>query len=161
MKNLSLKMDDIVFNETEKITAKIKKNHNRYINEGVQFYNLLQKRRIISGQLQKESRIVQEESMKVLAEFEKLQVKIKQYEIWITDLNPGFGIETGKPRPVVIIQTNLLNKFHPSTIVCPITTNMKLEADILRVHLTKGYAKLNEDCDIMIDQIRAIIINDY
>ena len=73
MKNLSLKMDDIVFNETEKITAKISINRNRYINEAVQFYNLLQKRRIISNQLKKESKLVQEESMKVLAEFEKLQ----------------------------------------------------------------------------------------
>ena len=73
MKNLSLKMDDIVFNETEKITAQISKNRNRYINEAVQFYNLLQKRRIISRQLEKESKLVQEESMKVLAEFEKLQ----------------------------------------------------------------------------------------
>lgn len=73
MKNLSLKMDDIVFNETEKITAKISKNRNRYINEAVQFYNLLQKRKIISHQLLKESKIVQEESMKVLAEFEKIR----------------------------------------------------------------------------------------
>lgn len=73
MKNLSLKMDDIVFKETERITAKISKNRNRYINEAVQFYNLLQKRKLISKQLQKESKIVQEESMKVLAEFEKLQ----------------------------------------------------------------------------------------
>ena len=73
MKNLSLKMDDTVFNETEKITAKISKTRNRYINEAVEFYNLLQKRKMISRQLQKESKIVQEESMKVLAEFEKLQ----------------------------------------------------------------------------------------
>jgi len=72
MKNLSLKMDDLVFNETERITAKISKNRNRYINEAVQFYNLLQKRKIISHQLQRESKVVQEESMKVLAEFEKL-----------------------------------------------------------------------------------------
>ena len=73
MKNLSLKMDDNIFNETEKITAKISKNRNRYINEAVQFYNLLQKRKIVSRQLKKESRLVREESMKVLAEFEKLQ----------------------------------------------------------------------------------------
>ena len=72
MKNLSLKMDDIVFLETERITAKISKNRNRYINEAVEFYNLLQKRKLISRQLQKESKIVQEESLKVLAEFEKL-----------------------------------------------------------------------------------------
>ncbi|MBX7108696.1 MAG: hypothetical protein K1X61_08635 [Chitinophagales bacterium] len=73
MKNLSLKMDDTVFKETERITARISKNRNRYINEAVQFYNLLQKRKLISDQLQKESKIVQEESMKVLAQFEKLQ----------------------------------------------------------------------------------------
>jgi len=73
MKNLSLKMDDHIFNETEKITTKISKNRNRYINEAVAFYNLLQKRKLISRQLKKESKIVQEESMKVLAEFEKLQ----------------------------------------------------------------------------------------
>ncbi len=72
MKNLSLKMDDIIYNETEKITAQISKNRNRYINEAVQFYNILQKRKIISRQLQKESRMVREESMKVLADFEKL-----------------------------------------------------------------------------------------
>jgi hypothetical protein len=72
MKNLSLKMDNAVFEETERITVQINKNRNRYINEAVQFYNLLQKRRIISRQLQKESRLVQDESMKVLAEFEKL-----------------------------------------------------------------------------------------
>ena len=72
MKNLSLKMDESVFLETERITAKISKNRNRYINEAVAFYNLLQKRKIISRQLQKESKTVREESMKVLAEFEKL-----------------------------------------------------------------------------------------
>ncbi len=83
-------------------------------------------------------------------------MRIKQYEIWIADLNPRFGTETGKTRPVVIIQTDLLNKFHPSTIICPITTNVKLDANILRVHITKGNAKLKEDCDIMIDQVRAI-----
>jgi hypothetical protein len=73
MKNLSLKMDEHVFNETEKITSKIRKNRNRYINEAVEFYNLLQKRKIISRQLKKESKLVQEESKKVLSEFEKLQ----------------------------------------------------------------------------------------
>ena len=83
-------------------------------------------------------------------------MKVKQYEIWIADLNPRFGTETGKTRPVAIIQTDLLNTFHPSTIVCPITTNVKLDAKILRAHLTKGSATLKEDCDIMIDQVRAI-----
>ena len=83
-------------------------------------------------------------------------MKAKQYELWIADLNPRIGTETGKVRPVVIVQTDLLNKSHPSTLVCPITTNVQAESEILRVHLTKGTANVKEDCDIMIDQIRAI-----
>lgn len=83
-------------------------------------------------------------------------MKIRQYEIWIADLNPMMGTETGKIRPVVVMQTNLLNSFHPSTIICPITTNVQKDAEILRVHLKMGMSKLKEDCDILIDQVRAI-----
>ena len=84
-------------------------------------------------------------------------MKINQYEIWIADLNPQIGTEPGKTRPVLIVQTNLLNKVsHPSTLVCPITTNIQLDSEILRVHLKKGEANVQENCDIMIDQIRSI-----
>ena len=82
---------------------------------------------------------------------------INQYEIWIADLNPQIGTEPGKTRPVLVVQTNLLNAIpHPSTMVCPITTNIQKDSDILRVHLKKGTANLQENCDVMIDQIRAI-----
>jgi mRNA interferase MazF len=84
-------------------------------------------------------------------------MSIKQYEIWTADLNPQIGTEPGKTRPVLIIQTNLLNQIpHPSTIVCPLTTNTNKDSDILRVHLKKGEANLHQNCDVMIDQIRAI-----
>jgi mRNA interferase MazF len=82
-------------------------------------------------------------------------MKIKQFDIWIANLEPQRGTETGKVRPVLIVQTNLLRD-HPSTIVCPITTNVAPESDILRVHLKKGTANLKSESDIMIDQIRAI-----
>ncbi|MCK5103425.1 MAG: type II toxin-antitoxin system PemK/MazF family toxin [Cyclobacteriaceae bacterium] len=84
-------------------------------------------------------------------------MSIEQYEIWIADLNPQIGTEPGKKRPVLIVQTNLLNKVpHPSTIICPITTNVNKDSEILRVHLKKSQAKLQQDSDILIDQIRAI-----
>lgn len=83
-------------------------------------------------------------------------MKIKQFEIWTTNLNPRYGTESGKVRPVLIIQTDLLNNFHPSTIICPVTSNINTESEILRVHLEKGIANLKQDCDILIDQIRAI-----
>jgi mRNA interferase MazF len=81
-------------------------------------------------------------------------MKIKQYDIWLADLNPRRGTEPGKTRPVVIIQTNLLNDIHSSTIVCPITTNIHTEVYLLRVHLKKG--QLDKLSDVLVDQIRAI-----
>jgi len=66
------------------------------------------------------------------------------------------GTEPGKIRPVVVVQTDLLNGTHPSTIICPITTQVAKEARILRVHLAKGTAGLKQDSDILVDQIRAI-----
>jgi len=82
---------------------------------------------------------------------------IKQFEVWVADLNPRMGTEPGKTRPILVIQTNLLNQIpHPSTIVCPIATNIQKESEILRVHLNKGTAGLHQACDIMIDQMRSI-----
>jgi mRNA interferase MazF len=81
-------------------------------------------------------------------------MKLKQYDIWLADLNPSRGTEPGKTRPVVIIQTNLLNDTHLSTIVCPITTNVLPEVNLLRINLKKG--QLDKLSDVLIDQIRAI-----
>lgn len=73
MKTLSLKLDEIVYEETEKLLKKIKKPRNRYINEALQYYNYIQKKKIISEQLAIESKLVSDESMNVLNEFEKLE----------------------------------------------------------------------------------------
>jgi len=83
-------------------------------------------------------------------------MKIKQFDIWIADMEPQRGTEAGKVRPVLIVQTNLLNNEHPSSVVCPITTNVQKDSEILRVHIKKGIANLKVESDIMIDQIRAI-----
>jgi mRNA interferase MazF len=81
-------------------------------------------------------------------------MEIKQFEIWLADLNPSVGTEAGKTRPVVIIQTDLLNDIHQFTLICPITTNVKKEIRLLRVHLKRG--ALDKESDVLVDQIRAI-----
>lgn len=73
MKTLSLKLDEIVYEETEKLLENIKKPRNRYINEALHYYNQIQKKKIISEQLMIESKLVSDESMNVLNEFEKLE----------------------------------------------------------------------------------------
>ena len=72
MKSLSLKLEDNIFEEIEKIVSRNKKIRNRYINEALEFYNLHQNHKLLSKQPEKESKLVREESMKVLAEFEEL-----------------------------------------------------------------------------------------
>ncbi len=72
MKTVSLKIDDSIFGETEKILSKIKKPRNRYINEAIDYYNRLQKRLIIEKKLKKESELVNKDSMSVLKEFEEI-----------------------------------------------------------------------------------------
>ena len=83
-------------------------------------------------------------------------MKIRKFHLYYADLNPQMGTEPGKIRPVVVVQTDLLNDIHPSTIVCPLTTKVHRQANILRVHVAKGSSGLSEDSDILIDQIRAI-----
>jgi mRNA interferase MazF len=80
----------------------------------------------------------------------------RQGEIWMANLNPQFGTEIGKVRPVVIVQSNGLNTKHPSTIVCPITTNTIETENLLRLPLTRKESGLGRKSDIVVDQIRTI-----
>ncbi|HCT22195.1 MAG: hypothetical protein K2Y12_14415 [Chitinophagaceae bacterium] len=73
MKTLSLKLDDVVFDEAEIITAELKLARNRYINEAVSLYNQYNKRKLLKKKLAKESVLVQKDSMEVLRDFEKLK----------------------------------------------------------------------------------------
>jgi len=72
MKNVSLKIDDSIFRETEKILSRIKKPRNRYINEALNYYNRLQRRLILEKKLKKESELVKKDSMSVLKDFEEI-----------------------------------------------------------------------------------------
>ncbi len=79
---------------------------------------------------------------------------IRQYDIWLANLNPSKGSEVGKVRPVVIVQSDLLNNLHGSTLVCPVTSNVNRDLKMLRVHIGKRY--LDAESDVLVDQVRAI-----
>jgi mRNA interferase MazF len=83
-------------------------------------------------------------------------VKIRRGTLYLADLNPRAGTEAGKTRPVLVIQSDLLNETgHPSTWVLPCTTRLVGE-NILRVPLPRGIAGNRQACEVMIDQSRAI-----
>lgn len=72
MKTLSLKLDDSVFEETEKVISELNLARNRYINEALNLYNQFNKRRFLKRKLAQESKLVGQSSSEILAEFEKL-----------------------------------------------------------------------------------------
>jgi len=78
MKNLSLKLQDAIFNETEMLAGVLKKNRNAYLNEALAFYNRYQKRRLLAEQLRMESALVADSSLEVLAEFEAIEDDLLQ-----------------------------------------------------------------------------------
>ncbi|MFN5621740.1 MAG: hypothetical protein ACK478_10585 [Flavobacteriales bacterium] len=72
MKVLSLKLDDEVFEETERLVAKLDLARNRYINEALSLYNKYNRRKILKAQLAREANLARVSSMEVLKEFEAL-----------------------------------------------------------------------------------------
>jgi len=79
-KNLSLKMDDAVFQEAEKTIRRLGKSRNAYINEAVNYYNNYQRRRDLRALLVKESAAVYETSMATLKEMESLDDRMEASE---------------------------------------------------------------------------------
>lgn len=71
-KLLSLKLKDEIYKETENIRKSVKIPRNAYINKALEFFNSIQKRRLLKKQLIKESGLVATESLLVLNEFENL-----------------------------------------------------------------------------------------
>ena len=83
-------------------------------------------------------------------------MKVARGSLYLADLNPRTGTEPGKIRPVLVVQTNLLNEAgHPSTWVLPCTTRLTGE-NVLRVVLPRRIAGNPQECEVMIDQSRAI-----
>ncbi len=83
-------------------------------------------------------------------------MKARRGVLYLADLSPRAGTEPGKMRPVLVIQTDLLNETgHPSTWVLPCTTRLTGE-NMLRVVLPQGIAGNRAECEVMVDQSRAI-----
>lgn len=76
-------------------------------------------------------------------------------EIYIADLNPAFGREIHKKRPVLVISSNIVNKNFPTVIMLPFSSIVPraLGADTIKVSKNTG---LNKDSVILAIQIRSI-----
>lgn len=76
--------------------------------------------------------------------------------IYLAKLYPSKGSEPGKTRPVLILQTNMLNHIgHTTTIIVPLTKKMIDGAYPLRYRIKKR-ENLLQTSELLCDQIRAI-----
>ena len=80
-------------------------------------------------------------------------------DIHLAKLYPSKGHEVGKNRPVLILQTNLLNEIdHTTVIILPLSTVLVEDSYPLRFRISSR-DKLEKDSEILCDQIRAVDIN--
>ena len=83
----------------------------------------------------------------------------RQYEIWIANLDPSVGSEPGKTRPVVILQSDVLNiAGHTSVIICTISSqHRQVNTSVLRLPVSPSPKNgLQKQSYILCDQMRAI-----
>ena len=77
-KLLSLKLQDNVFHDTQEVLRHVQKPRNAYLNEAVNFYNHLWRRKILKEALVRESAMVAEDSLAVLEAFEQLEDELAE-----------------------------------------------------------------------------------
>jgi len=80
----------------------------------------------------------------------------KRGEVFIADLNPAFGREIHKKRPVLVISNNTLNQILPTVIMAPFSSIVPefIGPDVIKIKDSRiGLAK---DSAIIINQMRSI-----
>lgn len=66
------------------------------------------------------------------------------------------GPYTGKPRPAVVVQSDLFNPTHASVTVCPVTSDI-VDAPLFRLTLPPGARTgLREVSQVMIDKVVSV-----
>lgn len=77
-KVLSLKLKDEIFREAEEILRQNKRPRNAYLNEAINFYNKLWKRKLLKRTLTRESALVASDSLEVLHCFEQIEGELPE-----------------------------------------------------------------------------------
>ena len=86
--------------------------------------------------------------------------RLKQGEIWVSDLRPGGPVLDGKLRPVVIVQADRVSSGLATVLVAPLTSQ-KLSIKGRIRPLVKAGGKLKQDSRVMVDQIRPVPLNRF
>ncbi len=81
---------------------------------------------------------------------------MRRGEIWVANLNPNWGGEIGKARPVVVIQEDRMTAAGLRTVVAvPLTTQFRPEFSPMRVAID-ARDRLLKDCYVMVEHVAAL-----
>jgi len=81
---------------------------------------------------------------------------MRRGEVWVANLNPNRGGETGKARPVVIFQEERITSTGLHTVVVlPLTTRFRPDFAPMRVKI-HARDRLLKDCFVMVEHITAL-----
>lgn len=84
-------------------------------------------------------------------------MNLKQFNIVLVNLNPTIGSEqTGEARPCIILQTNASGNYGKTTIIAPLTSQIKKVYPFEVLLKKKNNLFLKEDSKVKFDQIRVI-----
>lgn len=77
-------------------------------------------------------------------------------DVWLANLDPVVGSETGNPRPVLIIQNDVANEYSPVVIVTAITTAADAKEYPTEVRVRPPEGGLRKDSMILLNQVRTL-----
>ena len=81
---------------------------------------------------------------------------VNRGEIWLAELNPVRGSEQSGTRPVLIMQTNTINRFTTTVLTIPFTTNLRRASLPSCVQISAGEGGLSNDSVALCHQLRVL-----
>ena len=81
---------------------------------------------------------------------------VSRGEIWLAELNPVRGSEQAGARPILIFQTDAINRFTTTIISIPFTTNLRRATLPSCVQVQTGEGGLTSDSVALCHQLRVL-----
>ena len=83
-------------------------------------------------------------------------MKVLRGEVWLAELNPVRGSEQAGTRPVLILQTNAINRFTTTVLAVPFTTNLRRASLPSCVKVAVGEGGLSSESVALCHQLRVL-----
>lgn len=83
-------------------------------------------------------------------------MQVKRGEIYYATFDPGVGSETGKTRPVLIVQNDIGNQYSPTTIIAVITEYSEKKATYPICVVIGKDSGLKKNSIVNLSQIRTL-----